>query len=329
MKDINRRQFLQASACGAIAASLPFSVWAQPDFKTLQFIVGIAPGGVADTAARVIAEGMTGRYAGTTLVENRTGAGGQLAVRAMQTSPADGSVMVLTPASMLTIFPHIYKELPYDPFKDLAPVALVGTIEFGFAVGPMVPESVRTIDDFFVWCRDNPSQASFGSPAAGSAPHFLGELVGRAGNVNLVHVPYRGTQPALVDLVGGQIAAVSGTIGGLVELVRSGRCRLLATSGATRSRFVPDVATFKEQGYENLQIAEWMGVFAPAGTPADKIAEANQVMKSVIHQPASVKVLAVAGVEAASSSPEELAVMLKTDFDRWKPIVEAIGFTAA
>lgn len=327
MNEINRRSFLKTIGLGALATSLPFSALARPSVESLQIVVGIAPGGVTDTVARVIAEGMTGKYASTAVIENRTGAGGQLAIRQMLTSPADGSVMVLTPASMLTIFPHIYPKLSYDPFVDLTPVGQVGKFEFGFAVGPKVPESVKSIHDFLNWCRANPEQASFGSPSAGSAPHFLGELVGRAGDVKLTHVPYRGTQPALVDLVGGRIAAVSGTIAAFVELVRNGRCRLLATSGATRSVIAPDVPTFTEQGFPKLQVAEWMGAFAPAGTPADKIDSANQAIKNITARPETVKVIRTAGVEAIWSTPNELTDMLKEDFDRWGPIVKAIGFT--
>jgi tripartite-type tricarboxylate transporter receptor subunit TctC len=154
---------------------------------------------------------------------------------------------------MLTIYPHIYKKLSYDPATDLSPVSIACVFDFGFAVGPAVPESVKNINDFMAWAKANPAQANFGSPAAGSTPHFVGALLGRHAGVEIKHVAYRGTQPAMLDLLGGQIAAVSGPIGDITQHLPTGKVRILATSGAKRNRFAPNVPTYAEQGRKEFE----------------------------------------------------------------------------
>ncbi len=329
MIHLDRRSLLKALALGSCAGyGMPLIGQTRHSVETLRVYVGIAPGGVSDTSARAVAAGMNG-YATNAIVENRTGAGGQLAISAMRGKPVDGASCVVTPASMLTVYPHTYPSLPYDPFKDLVPVTKVGTFEFGFGVGPMVPASVRSMADFYAWCKKNPDKASFASPAAGSIPHFVGVLAGRAGGIDLVHVPYRGTQPAILDMIGGQIAAASGPVGGFVEHIKSGRCRLLASSGPRRSRFAPTVATYAEQGYPDIQFDEWLGIFMPSGTPAELIESANAALRTSIASPAVIKTLAGGGIDAMSSTPAELAALLKRDFERWQPIVKSIGFVNA
>src|SRR5262249_4903444 len=171
----------------------------------------------------------------------RAGAGGQIAIQGMKQLPADGTAILQTPMSMLGIYPHIYKKLQYDPVNDVMPVSLGATFDFGFSVGPAVPASVTNIKEFLAWCKANPSQANFGSPAAGSVPHFIGVLIGRSAGVDLKHVPYRGTQPAILEMIGGQIQAVSGPVGEFTQHVAAGKCRLLATTRPQRSTFAPNV----------------------------------------------------------------------------------------
>ena len=144
------------------------------------------------------------------MVENRTGAGGQIAIQFVKSQPADGSTILQTPSSMLTIYPHIYRKLPYDVATDLTPVTVGCVFDFGFAVGPAVPLSVRTVPEFFAWAKTRPDGANFGSPAAGSTPHFIGAMLGKINGVDLRHIAYRGTQPAMLDLLGGNLASVSG-----------------------------------------------------------------------------------------------------------------------
>ena len=211
----NRRGFVRMSGAAASLAALGLSGRAgaqdgQPH-DVVKIVTGFPPGGTSDTLCRRVAENLRGgTYTKSALVENKAGAGGQIAVQAMKGAPTDGSVILQTPASMLMIYPHIYKKLAYDAFTDVTAVTLASTFDFGFCVGPAVPDSVKGIPEFLAWCKANPDKANYGSPAAGSVPHFIGVLLGQAGGIELKHVAYRGTQPAIQDMVAGQVQAVSG-----------------------------------------------------------------------------------------------------------------------
>jgi tripartite-type tricarboxylate transporter receptor subunit TctC len=191
-----------------------------------------------------------------------------------------------------------------------------------------VPASVKTLGEFIAWCKANPKDANFGSPAAGSVPHFVAELFGRAAGVDLKHVPYRGTQPAISDLIGGQIASVSGPVGEFLQHLAGGKVRLLATSGATRSKFAPGVATYAEQGFREIVFDEWFGIFMPAKVPADALNRSATAIRAALSAPDVVEALAQMGLEARPSTPAELAALLKKDSERWAPLIKTIGFTA-
>ena len=210
----------------------------------------------------------------------------------------------------------------------MTPVSLGAIFDFGFAAGPAVPASVRNIQEFLAWCKANPTQANFGSPAAGSVPHFIGVLIGRSAGVDLKHVPYRGTQPAILEMIGGQIQAVSGPVGEFVQHVAAGKIRLLATSGAQRSKFAPGVPTLVEQGLKDMAYNEWFGFYLPAKATPEVVQRANAALRSALAEKDVVDGLEVMGLESKSSSPSELAAMLKADTERWGPVVKAIGFTA-
>ena len=186
---LHRRHFITtATAAGLSLAGLASRAQGLPD--SARIFAGFAPGGTVDVTARRVADKLREVYAKSVVVENRTGAGGQIALSALKTAPADGLTLLVTPMSMLGIYPHTYKKLPYDPVADFQPVSQAVRFDFGFAVGPMVPASVKTLADFVGWCKANPKDANFGSPAAGSVPHFVAELFGRAAGIDLKHVPY-------------------------------------------------------------------------------------------------------------------------------------------
>ncbi|WP_255357684.1 tripartite tricarboxylate transporter substrate-binding protein, partial [Acidovorax sp. Root217] len=186
----SRRDILQLALAGA-AGTLPFMAQAQA-LDTVKILAGFAAGGTVDTLARRVATQITGGYAKSAVVENKTGAGGQIAITTLKAAPADGATLLATPMSMLGIYPHTYKKLPYDPVADVTPVSLGVVFDMGFAVGPQVPASVKTVPEFLEWCKANPTGANFGSPAPGSVPHFVGELISRAGKVDMRHVGFRG-----------------------------------------------------------------------------------------------------------------------------------------
>ncbi len=326
---MNRRELFQATLATSLLSAVGQQAWAQAQIESLKIVTGFPPGGTSDSICRRVAEKMVPGYAKSAVVENKTGAGGQIAIQFAKTAPADGTVLLQTPMSMLGIYPHIYKKLSYDPLNDVMPVSLGCTFDFGFAVGPLVPASVKTVPEFLNWCKANPGLANFGSPAAGSVPHFIGVLMGRAADVDLRHVAFRGTQPAILDMIGGQIAAVSGPIGEFTQHVAAGKCRLLGATGAKRSQFAPQTATFAEQGMKDFVYSEWFGFFVPAKTPADSIQRLNAALRVALAAPETVNGLAVMGLEAQSSSAAELAARLKADTERWAPLVKTIGFAAA
>ena len=325
---INRRRFVQATSAGALLASIGEAVMAQVATENLKIVTGFPAGGTSDNICRRVAARLTGAYATNAVVENKTGAGGQIAIQFVKTQPADGSVLLQSPTSMFSIYPHIFSKLPYDPVTDVTPVSLGCVFDFGFAVGPLVPASVKNINDFVAWAKVNPTQANFGSPAAGSTPHFVGALLGLKANIELKHAAYRGTQPALQDMMGGQIAAVSGPIGDITQHLSSGKVRVLATSGAKRNRFMPDVPTFAEQGFRDLTHSEWFAFFLPPKAPQDVVNKVHSALKTALATKDVIDGLATFGLESMSSTPAELADLLKKDTVKWAPIVKSIGFTA-
>jgi tripartite-type tricarboxylate transporter receptor subunit TctC len=331
---VSRRQLLVRStgALGAWGAFGTFGVsapaFAQTGLETARIFAGFAPGGTVDSVCRRVADKLRGSYAANTIVENRTGAGGQLAIQATKSAPPDGSTLLLTPMGMVGIYPHIYKKLPYDPVADLTPVSLCCTFEHGIAVGPAVPASVRNVSELLAWWKANPKSASYGSPGAGAMPHFIGVLLGRTAGIDLTHVPFRGTQPAVQDMLGGQIPAVCGPLGEFVQHAAAGRLRILGTSGSKRSRFTPQVATLAEQGLADLVFSEWFGFYMPPQASADVVQRLNTALRAALAMPDVVEGLGLVGLEASSSSAAELAALQKRDTERWGPIVKAIGFTA-
>lgn len=324
---LSRRTLLHTTAATALLASVP-RAFAQAALENVKLITGFPPGGTSDTICRRVAAKLAPGYARTAVVENRTGAGGQIAIQAVKAMAPDGSTILQTPMSMLGVYPHIYKKLGYDPVADLTPVTLGCTFDFGFAVGPAVPASVKSLADFLAWCKANPDKANFGSPAAGSVPHFIGALLGRNAGIDLKHVPYRGTQPAILDMIGGQVQAVSGPIGEFTQHVAAGKCRLLAATGGARSKFAPDTPTMVEQGLRDMNFSEWFGFYLPGKAASDVVQRANTALRAALADKETVDGLALMGLEAKSSTPGELAAMLRADTERWGPIVKTIGFTA-
>src|SRR5262249_20644190 len=246
---LTKRAFLSAACAGGLASlgtGLRSSAQAQPIHNTARMLVGSPPGSATDAVTRLLVSGMND-YASTIVVENRPGAGNRIALDALKVSAADGSVSVLTPASMLVIYPHIYRKLNYA-LDDFIPVTTVCNVSFLLTIGPMVPDHVQTLGDFITWCKANPGKASYGTPGAGSMLHFTGVMLARAASFEFVHVPYPGPR-AMQDLMGGQLAASINTIGPALPLVQSGALRALAPTSPYRSPLLPDVPTFKELEY--------------------------------------------------------------------------------
>jgi len=320
-----RRRFLGTAALGLIGGALPFATRAQ-SIDTAKILVGFPPGGTTDVMARKLAEKLRGPYARSVIVENRPGAGGQLGVTALRDSPADGSTLLLTPSSMLTIYPNTFKSLQYK-LEDVAPVSLAMYTHHVLSVGPAVPDSVKTLKEFFAWAKANPDKAAYGSPGAGSMPHLIGVLLNKAGGADLRHAAYRGSAPGIQDLLGGQIASFLGPAGDVITHSKNGKVRVLGVSGKERDVFLPDVPTMREQGFA-IALREWYAFFMPAKASADSVQRASSALQQAIAQPDVAEFGKQFGMEMQSSSPRQLADLLKADAAEWTGLAKETGFTA-
>jgi tripartite-type tricarboxylate transporter receptor subunit TctC len=325
----HRRHFIQAlGSAAALGALSPLSALAQA-LDQVKIMYGFPAGSAGDSVARRVAEklGGTPYSKNPGFVENKPGAGGRIAVETLKASPADGSVLTLAPVSALAVYPHIYPKLSYKQ-EEVTQVSIGAIMFHGLAVGPAVPAEVKSLKDFLAWAKANPNQASYGSPGAGSMPHLLGALLGIRAGVELKHVPYRGTVPSITDLVGGQIAAAMNPSGDYLQYMKTGRVRVLATSGKKRSPFLPDVPTFTELGYPDVTSEEWFGFYAPAKTPPATLAAANAAINAALKDKTVIDALAIVGLMAHGSTPQEMAADQKAEFERWGPLVKQIGFTS-
>jgi tripartite-type tricarboxylate transporter receptor subunit TctC len=323
---LSRRRFVAAAAGAGASIAAPRRAHSQVVGKLTRIIVGFAPGGSSDVTARLLVDQMRG-YASTIIIDNRPGAGGRIAVESAKAGAPDGSVLLLSPASMIVLYPHLYKPLGYDPVQDLIAVTTVCAFPFVLSVGPLVPRDVRTLADFIRWCKANPKLASYGTSGAGSMLHFAGMMLARAANFDFTHVPYKGASPALQDLLGGQVASTVGVLGIALPHIQAGNLRALAMTGATRSSFLPDVPTLTEAGFPGLEITEWQGLFVPAKTPPPVVHALNRSVRDALDT-AEVKAgLIKLSFEAGGTSPEQFADIVRADIARWEPIVKASGFT--
>lgn len=329
MTSITRRTAVHYALGAATTLALGSQqVIAQALPESARILVGFPPGGGVDLIARRLAEQLAGKLARSVIVDNRPGASARIAVDVARQSPPDGLTLLLNPAGVLTINPHTYKKTSYDPFKDFTPISLVAMVDFGFAVGAAVPAEVKNIADFEKWAKANIGKVTYGSPAAGAPPHFVGDLLSRSLGLAMTHVPYRGGAPALNDLMGGQISALVLSLGDLLQPAKAGKLRILAATGPSRSRFAPEIATFAEQNVPGLEVRDWFGLYI-AGTPsADVVARVGPLVQGVLGTAQYVQALATMGMEAAASTPQELDRMFRADYERWGQIVKASGFVA-
>jgi tripartite-type tricarboxylate transporter receptor subunit TctC len=324
---INRRHLLAASATG-LACSATVMVahgFAQPGDKTARMLVGFPAGGNVDFVARLLANELKS-YSSTMIIENRPGAAGRFALDGLKSSAADGSTMTLTPAAMIELFPHIYRSLKYDPFADFVPVTMVCSFPYLITVGPTVPDQVKTITDFFAWCRAYPRLATYGTGGVGTPMHFTGFMLARSAGFEFIHVPYQSSTSAVPDLLGGRIAAAIAPIDVPLPNIQSGKLRALSTTGPRRSLFLPDVPTIKEVGYPSLEFVDWMGVFLPAKTPTETVGNLNNAVREALKKEEIKVAFAKISYEIATASGSDFARLIKSDFERWGPIVKASGY---
>jgi len=324
---MDRRQFMAGLAAGSLPWML--SRRASAELAGNAFIIsGFPAGGMGDLVSRPLAEKLRGRYATNLLVDNKVGAGGRIATEFVKRAGPDGLTILQIPGSIMTLYPHIYRALNYDPFADFAPVTTTCTYVYSFTASAALPADIRTVDDFIAWARANPTTASYGVPAAGSPLHFAGMMLGRAAGLQLTAVPYRGGAPLLTDMLAGVIPVSFNVLGEVLPHIRSGKLRALAVTSAGRSPFLPEVPTLVEQGFADIVLEEWLGWFLPARTPPDIVQRLNILVGESLRAPDLIESLAASALRPRPVAPEEFSVMVRQDFDRWAAIVKTTGFTA-
>ncbi len=311
-------------AVGALAACVaaPYaSAQAWPS-KPIRIVVNFPPGGAADVIARAVAPGLGEALGQQVVIENRPGAGGNIGADVVAKSPADGYTLLMSSGGTVSINPHIYQKMSYDPVKDLQPVAAAARVLVFLVVRPELP--IRSVGEFVSYARTNPGKLSFGSPGNGSSPHLAAEMFKRDTKTFMVHIPYRGAAPALTDLLGGQLDFMFDPGIGL-QHVRSGKLRLLGIGSPKRSALFPDVPTLDEAGLKGFDADSWFGFYAPAGVPQDVIVRLNREINRILQTPAVKDRIAGLGGEAAAMTPAEFGERGRADSQRFGAFIKATG----
>ena len=323
---MKRRYIWLIALAWAGMASALLSSQAQTLQPPVRIVFPFAPGGGGDALARMMAEELRSGLNRNVVVENKTGAAGQIGVVDVVNAAPNGDTLLITPIAPVVVYQNVYKNLKYDPFKDLKPVSLIADFEFAIGVATNVP--AKTLPELVAWLKANPTKANFGSPGAGALPHFFGILFGKSIDVEMNHVAYRGSALALVDLIAGQVPIVVTTTSDLLAAHQGGKIRILATSDTQRSPLVPDVPTFKEMGY-NIEGTAWYAVFAPAQTPDETLNRYSRIFSDALKTPAMKDRLLKLGLYAKGSTPAELGMLQRQHADLWAPAVKASGFSPA
>lgn len=291
--------------------------------RTIKIVLGFPAGATSDILTRLVADHMRQTLGAPVIVENKAGAGGQIANETVKNAAPDGTTLLMTPVATMSIFPHSFGTLRYDPFKDFDPVTHLSNFQLSLGVSIKIP--AKTLAEYVALVKQDPKNGFYASAAAGSIPHFLGVMFARTAGIEMTHVPYKGTAPLLQALAGGEIAAGTTLAADIGSLVRSGKARLLAVSGAKRDPAFPDVPTFREQGYD-MEAIGWYGLFAPAATPRTELDRLSRAAIAAIKDPGVAKRMLDIGLDPTGYGPPELARIMKADYDKWGPVIRASGF---
>lgn len=291
-----------------------------------RMLAGFPPGGAVDILARIYAERLSEGLGRPVIVENRPGAGGQIAMEAVKAAAPDGNTLLLTADSNLTVYPHTVSKPVYDALRDFTAIAHTGNYDLGFGISANVP--AQDFREFIAWAKANPANANYGTAGAGTMLHFYGLMIGQATGTPLTHVPYKGVGPAVTDVTAGQIPAVILPLGILLPQVKAGKARLIGHSGGKRTPAAPDVPTLKELGYPNLEVVGWFGIIGPAGMRPEVVNRLNDIIVSSQRTQAIRDRMRSLDLEIQLMTAPELAARMRTDYEMWRPIIKASGFTA-
>jgi tripartite-type tricarboxylate transporter receptor subunit TctC len=288
-------------------------------------VVPFPAGGPTDAMARQLALKLGERLGQQVVVDNKGGAGGSIAAEAVARAAPDGQTLFFGTTGTMAINPSLYAKLRYDPVKDFAPVSLMATTMNALVVHPEVP--AKNLGELIKLAKARPNALTFGSAGNGSSNHLSGELFRTSAGLQITHVPYKGSAPALVDLLGGRLTMMFDTIAQQAGNVAAGKVRALAVTGPRRSPLLPDVPTAQEAGLKDYDVTIWFGVLAPAGTPAPVIERLNREIVAVMATDEMRKRMQADGAEARPTSPAEFAALIKRDMAKWAPVVKASGAT--
>lgn len=324
---MKRRYFLRTSLALAAPALAVTASFAQAfPSKPIRILIGVPAGGTQDVLTRAIADSVRDTL-GPLVLDNRGGAAGRIAAEAVKNAEPDGHTLLLGTAGMMTMFPHAYKSLSYDPVRDFVPLVNAASFELAMVVHKDVP--VNTLAEFVTWAKSQGDRVSFASYGAGTPSHFLGEMLNRAAGLKMVHVPYRGSTPARQDVMGGQMPVYFDTVGGAGTMLPSGRIKVLATSGAKRSPPMPAIPTFVELGYKEVIAAAWFSYYAPAKTPKPVLDKLRAELTKAVNSREVRQQLLLNGMYPVGDGPEALLKTMREDSERWGRVIKATGFQAA
>ena len=314
------KRLLAAAAALAFAASAA----AQSDFptRTVTMLVGFAPGGATDTAARIIAKKLAENLGQSVVVENKAGAGGNIAHQAVANAPADGYTILLGSVGPLAVAPHLMK-LPYDPFKDLAPLTMAVTFPNVLVVHAGVP--AKSFAEYLALAKAKPGSLDFASTGVGSASHLAGELLNQKAGINVVHIPYKGGGPAMTDLLGGRVGAYYSTPSTAGPHIEAGKLKALAVTSLKRSAFLPNVPTIAESGYPGFEALSWSGMSVAKGTPAPIVARLEAAFKEVMSSPAIKQKLESNGFVVPVQGSKVYSDFVASELQRWVKVIKTAG----
>jgi tripartite-type tricarboxylate transporter receptor subunit TctC len=310
------------AALPAFAADAPAAFPAKP----VRPIVPFTPGGSTDILARAIGQKLMEAWGQPVVIDNRPGAGGIIGMETAAKAAPDGYTLVMGHVGTLAANPALYKKLPYDPVKDFAPVTLIAMVPNVLAVGPAVPS--RNVAELIALAKANPGKLDYGSGGNGSAAHLATEYFKLKAGVDIQHVPYKGTAPALADLLGGQIALVITGLPPVLPHAKAGRLRILGVASAQRLKQFPDIPTIAESGVPGYEATQWYGVLAPVATPKELVARLNQDIVVSLRDPAVAEKLAAEGAEPVGDSPEQFGAFIRSEIDLWGKVIRATGAKA-
>jgi tripartite-type tricarboxylate transporter receptor subunit TctC len=317
------KRAMMVLASAMLVCSAPMAAAADYPTRPITLMIGFAPGGPSDVMARILTKKMEEVLKQPFVIENRAGAGGSIAGAAVARAAPDGYTVLLATGSLLAINVSLYKNLGYDPEKDFEPISLIGTQTNVLYVHPTFPP--QTLGELITYARANPGKLSFGSGGNGTPAHLAGELLKIEAKIDMAHVPFRGTGPALQSVIGGHVPMAFNPPSPLLPHIQSGAVRALAITTLKRTPVLPDVPTIAESGFPGFEATTWHALVAPAGTPKEVIAALHRATVATVNDPVSRKALTDLGIDLVGGTPEELRGYVKSEIPKWAQVVKASG----